>query len=106
MGLMTDKPFKPIQVESYSQLQAEESAIISRINSHPRGGLLFMSNPFMLLEEIGVRISEDLKRELLRISPFMAALSPVPYRALQQSKSAGTLRVVVKGLFKPRSVKL
>ena len=95
---------RTLDIGSYAELMKNELEILRRIKAMPNGGALFLINPFMLFEDIGVKLSERAKAEVQRAEPRLTGLSAIPYRALKASKSRQNYRVNVKGLFERRSV--
>jgi hypothetical protein len=89
-----------LAIESFEDLVEHEREILQRINELPNGGHLFLIHPFMLLEDVGVVLSDEAKREILRRQPQLQSLSPTPYRILRRrSEPEPHLRVRVHGLF-------
>ncbi len=90
---------KCLSVNSYDELLEKEKEILQRIEAVPNGGNLFLINPFLLFEDIGVVLSEKAKTEILAVEPHLSGLSSVPYKALKTSKSSQSFRIHLKGLF-------
>ncbi|HEX8177267.1 MAG TPA: hypothetical protein VF543_19420 [Pyrinomonadaceae bacterium] len=93
-----------LEIGSYDELIRNEPEILRRIKAMPNGGALFLINPFLLFEDIGVVLSDTAKREVLTAEPRLAGLSAIPYRALKTSRSRQNYRVNVRGLFERRSL--
>jgi hypothetical protein len=93
-----------LEIGSYDELMKNEPEILRRIKAMPNGGALFLINPFLLFEDVGVKLSDKAKREVLAAEPRLMGLSAIPYRALKASKSRQNYRVNVKGLFERRSL--
>lgn len=91
-----------LQIDSFDDLMSHEEEIVARIAEIRNGGNLFLANPFMLLEEIGVDLSENVKAELVALEPSLSALSPTPYESLKRSRVTQNMQVEVKGLFRRR----
>jgi hypothetical protein len=89
------------RIDSFDALEREQPAILERIARLPQGGNLFLTHPFLLLEEVGVELSEDFKRQLLAQEPALATCSPLAYRALRANSGvAQAVRVQLEGLFR------
>lgn len=92
--------FSEIKINSLKDLERNETEILKRIEVTPNGGNLFMIHPFMLLADIGVNLSEQAKKEIVKVEPHLNALSQTPYRALKQSKAKQNVRFHIHGLFR------
>jgi hypothetical protein len=86
-------------VDSFAELIELEQQILERIAEVPNGGYLFLLHPLMLLEQIGVVLSDDARTELLQREPELANLSPLPYVALRDCQEPQTLHCHLSGLF-------
>lgn len=91
-----------LQIDSFEDLINHEEVIVARIAEIPNGGNLFLANPFMLLEDIGVELSENVKAEIVKLEPSLSALSPTPFESLKRSRVTQNMQVEVKGLFRRR----
>lgn len=94
--------YKPgwLQVNSFSELMRHEKEILDRIAYTENGGNLFMAHPLMLLDDIGVQLSEDAKKELIEREPLLGSLSDLPYQAIKFSRTKQPIRFHLHGLFK------
>jgi hypothetical protein len=98
------EPHKPwLVVDSFDELMAHEAEIVARIARLPNGGNLFMANPLMLLDDLGVKLTSRAREELVQRVPELSALSPTPYLALKSSIEPQTIHFIVHGLFQRRS---
>jgi hypothetical protein len=93
----------PLPIGSFAELMAHEQEILARIATITNGGNLFLINPFLLLEDAAVILSDEARRELLQREPSLSAVSPTPYRALKASTATQSVRIQLKGLFRRRS---
>lgn len=89
-----------LQIDSFDDLLAHEEEIVAHINEMRNGGNLFLANPFMLLAEIGVELSEDVKAEIIELEPCLSALSAKPYQSLKRSRVTQNMQVELTGLFR------
>jgi hypothetical protein len=92
----------PITINTLGELARHEADIIARINRLPNGGNLFMAHPFLLLTDIGVRIGDGLRAELIRHDRYLMGLSETPYRSLQGTTERLRVRYHVRKLFRAR----
>ena len=83
-------PEGTLTIETFEELLKHEQTLVERINAMPKGGNLFMAHPFLLLEELGIRLSDDLVAEIIEVEPTLAALSPTPYYALKEINARPT----------------
>jgi hypothetical protein len=88
------------RIGSFDELEQHQPAILERIAELPNGGNLFLAHPLLLLEELGVELTEDFQRELLAQEPSLATLSRAPYEALKRSGAPQEVRVRLSGLFR------
>lgn len=95
--------YKSIQLENLEQLQTHEKEILKRITEFPNGGNLFLIHPFLLLEDVGVEVSQVLRAQLENIEPHLSYLSAIPYRALKNSQEKQSVQIRVHGLFRRQS---
>ena len=58
--------FPSISINTYAQLLKQEPAILKRIAETPNGGNFFMAHPFQLLSDIGVVLSKEVQRRILK----------------------------------------
>lgn len=91
-----------LQIDSFDDLMSHEEEIVARINELRNGGNLFLAHPFMLLEDIGVELSENVKEEILEMEPSLSALSAKPYESLKRSRVTQNMHIEVNGLFRRR----
>lgn len=89
-----------LKIHSYDELLENEKQIIKKINKMRNGGYLFMIHPFKLLEDIGVKLSDEAKNEIIEIEPSLTGLSLIPYNALKKSKTKQNIHFNIKGLIK------
>ena len=97
-----DDPAPQLEIGSFDELMAHEQEIIERIAYIPNGGNLFLINPLLLLEEAGVRLSDDARRELIEREPALSSVSATAYNALKASTVPQRVRVRLTGLFERR----
>lgn len=90
-------------IKSYAELLKYEKDILKRIAAVPNGGNLFLIHPFRLLEDVGVHLSEAVKKEILELEPRLSGLSDVPYQALKATQTRQSFQIRLKGLFRRRS---
>jgi hypothetical protein len=80
-------PVEPwMKLETMEQLIANEQQIIAKMDALPNGGLLFVLHPFLLLADIGVEISADLKQVLIQRIPTLRSLSESTYYAVRRTQ--------------------
>ena len=91
-----------LQIDSFDDLLAHEEEIVARINELRNGGNLFLANPLLLLEDIGVALSEEAKAQIIESEPSLSALSAKPYQSLKRSRVTQNLQVELNGLFRRR----
>lgn len=91
-----------LKVNSLDELMKHEKEIVKCIERTPNGGQLFLIHPFLLLQDIGVELSECAEEEIRRHEPHVTGLSAVPYEALKNSEVEQHVRFHVHGLFKRR----
>ena len=89
----------PIHLDTPADLKAHEKEIVKRINAAHNGGLLFLAHPFMLLAELGISMSDALRRRIVERTPALASLSEAPYHALLQTRDKQRVAIRVHGLF-------
>ncbi len=97
---MENQNWQHIQIESLGKLYQHEKEILSRIRKTVNGGYLFTLHPLMLLEEVGVHLSEQATEELLKLEPRIKASSQRAYKAVQNSEAKQPVRVTLKRLFR------
>jgi hypothetical protein len=88
-----------VRIGTYADLMEAEPAILKKIQQLNNGGYLFMIHPFLLMQDLGVEISQEVKEEILKRCPELSALSPVPYRAIKRSGVTQSIHVNLNGLF-------
>lgn len=91
-----------LRADSLDDLLREESRVLARIASTRNGGNLFLANPFLLLSDVGVALSERARREILRLVPELSTASPAAYQALKASREPQSIVIRLHGLF-PRN---
>jgi hypothetical protein len=91
-----------LKINSFDELMKHEHEIVARIERTPNGGQLFLIHPFLLLQDIGVELSETAKQEILHHEPHITGLSAVPYHALKNSTAKQTIQFHLHGLFERR----
>jgi len=94
-----------VKIDSLEELFKHEAEILKRIEQIPNGGNLFLIHPFMLLADVGVELSENAQKQIIRQEPHLSGLSAVPYNALKASKAKQNFRVHLKGLFERKAPK-
>ena len=99
IGEPAGRPGTWLNIDSLAELSQHEEEVLERIALIPNGGNLFMIHPFMLLADLGVRLSERAKVEIVRRHPTLSALSPAPYLALKGSGQQQQVRFHLRGLF-------
>jgi hypothetical protein len=98
---MSPTPYQELAIDSIDQLQTSEPEILRRIDELPNGGHLFLLHPFALLEDVGVELSDAVKREIVAREPSLGSLSMTPYRLLRrQSRPEQRFHVHLLGLFR------
>jgi len=91
--------FQSVSINTYADLLRHEPAILQRIADMPNGGNLFMAHPFQLLADIGVVLSKEVQRQILKWHPELSGLSLVPYEAVKAA-GAQSVRYRIRGLFR------
>jgi hypothetical protein len=89
-----------LMADSLKDLRRHEPEIVERIARIPNGGNLFMINPFLLLDEIGVSLSEKAQQEMVELEPTLSSRSSIAYQFLRSSQTPQRIRFHVKGLFR------
>jgi len=87
-------------IRSLEELLGHEGEIVERVNRRARGGQLFVLHPFMLLEDVGVSLTEEARRQVLAAAPGMDRVSVPRYQALRNATSPMALDITVKALFR------
>ena len=88
-----------LTIKDLADLFRNEKAIVDRIITTLNGGYLFMTNPLMLLKDIGVNLSPAARAALLKREPRLSDHSPTAYRALKTSTDQQTVTFKLRGLF-------
>lgn len=89
-----------LEIDSFDDLLTHEEEIVARINEMRNGGNLFLANPFMLLADIGIELSENVIQEIIDLEPSLSALSAKPYESLKRSRVTQNMQVELTGLFR------
>lgn len=89
-----------IVIHTFEELLEHEQEIVDRINAMPMGGNLFIAHPFMLLEELGIHLTDEVIEEIKDREPYLSALSPTSYYALKETKEDQRIRYHLRGLFR------
>ncbi|HRH50000.1 MAG TPA: hypothetical protein PLP23_14690 [Panacibacter sp.] len=92
--------FEPIVINTVEDLREFEEHVLARMKKISNGGYLFYIHPFMLLEDIDVSISKDLKIQIIKSEPRLKHLSPIAYDALKTSNEKQNTIFHINGLFK------
>lgn len=92
-----------LKINSLDELSHYETEILERIANFPNGGNLFLIHPFLLLNDVGVELSEQILYKIVDQSPHLSSLSATPYNALKYSQKPQSTRIHLKGLFQKRS---
>src|SRR5215813_11395844 len=87
-------------IRSLEELVANEREIVERVNRRARGGQLFVLHPFLLLEDVGISLTDEARRQLLAAAPSLDRVSVPRYQALRNARSPMALDVTVKALFR------
>lgn len=87
-------------IHSLEELLGNEREIVERVNRQARGGQLFVLHPFMLLEDVGVALTDEARRQVLAAAPAMDRVSVPRYQALRNAASPMALDITVKALFR------
>jgi hypothetical protein len=86
---------------SLSDLRDRDQDIRDRIHETLNGGLLFITNPLRLLEDLGIELSDQARQELLDFDPRLGLMSSSGYQALMEKESAQPVQVEIRpGLFR------
>jgi hypothetical protein len=93
-----------LRIESLDELFRHEAAIVERINATLNGGYLFMTNPLLLFENIGIVLSAKARGELLRLEPRLGSHSDAAYRALANSRDSQGIHFHLRGLFERKTL--
>lgn len=93
--------FVPLAIASYSELLKSEGEIIARMGKVPNSAQLFTAHPLLFLREIGVKLSPQARKELIRKHPQFSGMSPLAYRALLEKGSALEASISFDRLFQP-----
>jgi len=92
-----------LKINSLDDLRKHEKQILKIIKEIKNGGNLFMANPILFLTDIGISLSEKVKKEIIQIEPDLSGLSPTPYIALKNTKEKQKIQFNLKGLFRRKS---
>lgn len=93
-----------LKIGSLDELVSHEKEILERIAATRNGGNLYMANPFLLLADIGVDLSDQARQQMIAAEPHLSALSALPYNALKNSSDAQSIRFHVHGLISRRKL--
>ena len=85
-------------IESYRELLERQSEIVERINRTPKGGQLFIVEPFRLLADVGVVVTPAARDEIVRVHRGLSGLSKTPYEALKATNERQRLRYRIRRL--------
>ena len=101
MSTTSTAPRPDLTIRSLEELRQQEGEILLRIQAYPDnlGGNLFVANPFLLLADVGVTLTDEAKQELIVQFPSLATLSEIPYQALQNSAARQGIRIRLSGIF-------
>jgi len=91
-----------LQINSLEELISHEEQIVAQIAEMRNGGNLFLANPFMLLADLGVVLSDQAKEEILEIEPSLSTVSKATYESLKSSRCTQNIQIKVEGLFRRR----
>lgn len=91
-----------VRVDSMDSLNQHQAAILERINEIPSGGLLFTVHPFLLLEDIGVELTDTVRAEIVRHLPHLTTVSATAYQAIKANPESARVTVRLRGLFNKR----
>lgn len=89
-----------IVIHTFEELLEYEQEVVDRINATPKGGNLFMAHPFLLLEELGVQLTDEVIEEIKDREPYLSALSPISYYTLRETQEDQHIRYHLRGLFR------
>jgi hypothetical protein len=90
-----------LRIERLDELAEHEQRILVLIASIRNGGLLFMTHPFRLLEDLGVALSDTARKEAVERIPELGVLSDMAYEAAREAARASSVTVYLHGLFPP-----
>jgi hypothetical protein len=94
-------PAPPVlRINSLGDLFSHEKEILRRIDETPRGPNLFVIHPLRMLADVGVELSDEAQRALLRHEPGLAKLSATAYEALKKTQEHQRVRFRINGLFR------
>jgi hypothetical protein len=91
-----------LSIDSLRELFAQEDKILARIRDTPNGPLLFLTNPLLALQDLGVKLSDAALAELKAYEPNLAQILPAAYLALKSSRVAQKSNLELRGLFRKR----
>lgn len=94
------KSWPILEIDDLNRLSALESVILERIRNTPKGGILFMKNPFKLLDEVGVHLSDQVIAFLKTSEPRLNHLDDVGYEQIKHQRMVTEVRVKFRHLFK------
>ena len=89
-----------LTIRSLEELVLCEREILERVNRRPRGGQLFVLHPFMLLDDVGISVTDEARRQIVAAAPAMDRVSVPRYQALRDASSPMALDVTLKALFR------
>ncbi len=93
-----------LTIDTFEDLLTHERDIVERISATVNGGNLFMANPFMLLADIGVEISEPVRQQILRHESTLSAVSATAYNAIKENRGKQNPNIHIHGLFPRRAL--
>ncbi|MGB5928643.1 MAG: hypothetical protein WBG36_09340 [Ornithinimicrobium sp.] len=70
------------EIESLAELRDVEGRILERMDSFPNGGLLYLTHPLRLLDELGFPLSSRARTEFLQKEPWVASVSDAAFDRL------------------------
>lgn len=95
-----ENPKLPSHLETHEELVANMPAILGRLNEQPELARLVLINPLLVLEDLGITLSEDLQDHIRRTLGFP------PGRVRQIAELRGRLRESLAAHFPGADVKL
>jgi hypothetical protein len=93
-----ERTLSELTLDSYEEFLASEQEILERIASIPNGGQLYLLHPFLLLADVGIKLTDRAKSEILREHEGLSSVSPTPYQALMGSQQTQSTRFRIRSL--------
>lgn len=89
-----------ISINDWNDMIKHEDTILKRIKALPNGSNAFIANPLLCIAEVGVRLSEEFREELIGQHPTLAMKSAIIFRAILNNEMDNKININLRGLFR------